>query len=137
MMTARKTHIGVNGLPMGQAEVDSRYLGETKRHNHFQNVESTKIGSASDRDFGLSPARCKVYHNKQSEQKMPEPAKWRSRINDTDPAFTLKHDPEAAAATMKMREIKPDLVNKPLRGPIRANGKGNTDAGMKFGNRMP
>eukprot|EP01064_Diplonema_japonicum_P031810 TRINITY_DN5809_c0_g1_i1.p1 TRINITY_DN5809_c0_g1~~TRINITY_DN5809_c0_g1_i1.p1 ORF type:complete len:138 (+),score=14.35 TRINITY_DN5809_c0_g1_i1:51-464(+) len=133
---ASKTSVGIAGQLVGD-DPKCRHLGETSRHNHYQNKESAAMGAASDKDYGLSPARCKIDHNKQSVPVEPKPASWRSRINDTDPAFSLSFEPETAAKSMEQRSVKPDLVNKPQRGPIRFNGKGNTDAGIKFGNRMP
>ena len=103
---------------MGEADVGVSVVRQSVRHNHQQNQESRRVGG--DADFGLSPQRCKVYHNQESapDAGAPPQPKWKSRINDS--AFTLHHEPEVAAASMEQnRRVKPDLVNKPQRGPIK------------------
>eukprot|EP00754_Rhynchopus_humris_P048331 Rhum_TRINITY_DN7694_c2_g1::Rhum_TRINITY_DN7694_c2_g1_i1::g.24252::m.24252 len=132
-----KTVIGRGQCHVGEADVTVTHLDETHRHNHYQNLESRK--TVTDKDYGLSPQRVKVYHNRESKTEetagvVPAP-KWKSKINET--TFSLAHEPESAASTMEMRSVKPDLVNRPTKGPIRANGKGNTDAGLKFGGTVP
>eukprot|EP01060_Flectonema_neradi_P037557 TRINITY_DN7599_c1_g1_i1.p1 TRINITY_DN7599_c1_g1~~TRINITY_DN7599_c1_g1_i1.p1 ORF type:complete len:725 (+),score=173.79 TRINITY_DN7599_c1_g1_i1:44-2176(+) len=124
--------MGQNGAPLGQANVDVKVLHETMRHNHFQNKQTDP--ETTDLNNGLSPARCKVYHNRQTASNQPEPRRSSvarvqgvTRINDS--SLDLAHHTEN---TLSQRQVKPAFVNQAQRGPIKATGKGITDASLKF-----
>ena len=124
--------MGQNGAPIGQANVEVKVLHETVRHNHFQNKETDP--ETTDLNNGLSPARCKIYHNKQTQI---NPERRRSsvarvpgvsaRINES--SIDLAHNTES---TLSQRDVRPAFLNNVNRGPIKACGKGLTDASLKF-----
>ncbi|KAJ9440966.1 hypothetical protein DIPPA_00437 [Diplonema papillatum] len=141
-----ESHVGQPvGLPVCQSDAEPRKYTETQRHNNYQNIESNE--PVTDKNYGLSPARCRSYHNQQTSDlddhnghgsaRRSSKAHTRAENPSFRSTFSLAHEPEEAAKAMQARMTKPDFVNEPRTGPIRSVGKGVTDAGIKFGQVIP